>query len=396
MAQALQKNYAYLPEDLLVQILEKTPDTAKQLADSLNVNDEQATQARIILENRDFIHTFLDGECSTSIMAADGANIVEHKTSADILLAIAVGVDGLSNEDSSAWPANARQYQQWQTVLPHHVANPRLVQGVMFLMELSILSENDREIRIMDGSHLTTILKLNSLLSANDQDDADQPYVKSLSDFLHENYNKVIPDIPDMIKNAFTENAIVGLTKYSSSREIIDSILTELSIHADDKVFMSVVLKENEYTKPLSVGQCPREKDIWKKIHLICNLEIDGVDNTNELNPLLEEAIHGFKITHQHESDLYFCYFKPNSYSSAYRIEIKKDLATDIDKLERLFRSIKNQVISPEIREPYPQYLADVIAKNISFGMEAVNQAIYNDIALDQHNIDLIFPYRTT
>ena len=395
MSHPPQKNYAYLPEDLLLQILEKTPDTAMQLAKSLDVNSEQAEKARKYLENCEFIKTCNNGETSSSIMAADGANLIEHKTSADILLAIAVGVDGLSEDDSRTWPTDARQFQQWQSVLPHHVANPRLAQGIMFLMELSILTETDREFRIMDGSHLTTILKLNSLLSANDQDNADRPYVNALSEFLNENYQKVIPDIPDIIRNAFTDISIIGLTKFSSSREIIDSKLSHLNILADDKVFMSSVLNENEYTSPLSVGQSPKDRQMWKKIHLVCNLEINGVDNKNELNPLLEDSIKPFKITNQHESELYFCYFKPTSYSGAYKLEIKKDLAGDGALLERTLRSIRKQVISPEIREPYPQYLADIIAKNISFGLEAVNQAISNNVVLDRHAVDQIMHYRT-
>lgn len=390
------KKYAYLPEDLLMQMLERAPETANQLAASIELDDKQVNEARELLQKHNFIQTCPEGGHTSSIMAADGANIVEHKTSADILLAIAVGIDGLSDSDSTTWPAEARQYQQWQVALPHHVANPRLAQGIMFLMELSILAGNDREIRIMDGTHLTTILKLNSLLSANDQEAADQPYVKSLSDFLHENYNKVIPDIPDIIRNAFSNDAVIGVAKYSSSREIIDTLLQNLKIRTDDKVFMSVALKENEYTKPLSVGQSKKDRDIWEKIHMICNLEIDGVDNRTELNPLLENAIAPFKITDGHESELYFCYYKPHDYTSACRIEIKRNLAEDKKRLEKIFRSVKNQVISPEIREPYPQYLADVIAKNISFGMEAVNQAICNDPVLNQQkNFDLIFPYRT-
>ncbi len=390
------KDYAYLPEDLLLQMLEKTPETAKQLAATVQLNTEQADRARATLHEQAIIRTCPEGEYTSSIMAADGANIIEHKTSADILLALAVGVDGLSNQESSAWPADARQYQQWQAVLPHHVANTRLSQGIMFLMELSILAETDREIRIMDGSHLTTILKLNSLLSANDRDAADQPYVQSLSDFLHENYRKVIPDIPDIISNAFADDAVIGLTKYSSSREIIDTVLHELDIKADDKVFMSMILNEDEYTKPLSVGQSEKDKAMWKQIHIACNLEIDGVDNETELNPLLGQAIAPFKITDSHKSELYFCYYKPNSFSSAFRFEIKKDLAEDTQRLEKYFRSLRRQIISPEIREPYPQYLADVIAKNISFGMEAVNQAISNDPMLNQQkHFELIFPYRT-
>ena len=390
------KSYAYLPEDLLLQMLVKSKDTAKKLAENVAVNDSQVQQARKILKNQGFIKQLPNGEITSSIMAADGANIVDRKTGSDIILAIAVGIDGLSENPSTTWPVNARQYQQWQDAVPHHVANPRLAQGIMFLMEMSILTENDREIRIMDGSHLTVILKLNSLLSANDDDAADMPYVDSLSNFLKENYDKIIPDIPNIIKNAFTNESVISLTKYSSSREIIDSLLCDLEIRADDKVFLSDVLHEGEYTKPASVGQSKKDKNLWQDIHISCNLEISGVDNKKELNPLFYDAISHFKIIDGKDSDLHFCYYKPFAYTAPFRLEIKKGLADNVSKLEVFLRSLKSQIVSPEIREPYPQYLADMIAKNIHFGMEAVNQAICNDSFLNKEkNFDLIFPYRT-
>jgi len=379
----------------LLQMLVQTPETARQLAQTIELNDRQTETARSKLVEQEIIQTCPSGSHTSSIMATDGANIIEHKTSADILLALAVGVDGLSKEESASWPSEARQYQQWQAVLPHHVANSRLSQGIMFLMELSILADSDREIRIMDGSHVTTILKLNSLLSANDADAADLPYVESLSKFLQENYQKIIPDIPDIIQKAFSDPSIIGLTKYSSSREIIDTVLEEFEIKAADKVFMSMILEENEYTKPLPVGQCRKDKEMWEIIHIRCNLDIDDVD-IDELNHQLEEALAPFKITEEHQSELYFCYYKPNSNSPALRFEIKKELAIDKLRLEKYFRSVKHQIISPEIREPYPQFLADVIAKNISFGMEAVNQAISNDPTLNKEKyFGLNFSYRT-
>ena len=382
------KNYAYLPEDLLLQMLEKAPATARQLAKNIDLNDSQVEEARKTLEDECFIKKCAEGGHVTSIMAADGANIIEHKTSADIILSIAVGVDGLSQGNSTAWPSNARQFQQWQIALPHHVANYRLAQGVMFLMELNILSETDREIRIMDGAHFTFILKLNSLLSAKDEEAADAPYVSALSEFLAESYEKVIPDIPDMINNAFSDRSIIALTKYSSSREIIDSKLTRLNVLADDKIFMSLLLREDEYTFPVSVGQSPKDKKMWNDIHIKCNLEI-GTDNV-ELNDHLKNAISPLK------TELFFCYYKPFSNAPAYRIELKKSLAENQDKFEEVLRSIKEQIIFPQIREPYPQYLADIIAKNISYGMGAVNQAICNDPFLNElKNFDLIFPYRT-
>ena len=390
------KRYAYLPEDLLQQMLEQAPKTAEQLAGNIRLDDAQVDEVRGILVDEGFIlQCDEEGDITESVMAADGANIIERKTSSDVILAISVGIDGLSKEISTHWPSEARQYQQWQTALPHHVANPRLSQGVMFLMELTTLAETDREIRIMDGSHLTTILKLNSLLSANDQDAADQPYVEALSGFLRDSYKKVIPDIPDMISHAFSNESIISLTKYTSSREIIDSRLKNFDIKADDKTFMSTLLNENEYTKPVPVGQSEKDKDMWKNIHIKCNLAIEDVSNS-ELNEQLDDAISALKITDTHESELFFCYYKAVRGAPAHRIEIKRKLAEDEQKLKKSLRSMQKQIVFPEIVEPYPQYLADMIAKNISFGMQAVDQAICNHPTLqDERFFNLVLPYRT-
>ena len=391
------KTYAYLPEDLLLQMLEKAPQTAEQLAKTIDINEAHLNESRTLLEKNNFIRKCgTDGEITESVMAADGACIIEHKTSADILLAMAVGVDGLSKKSSTTWPDNSRQYQQWQSVVPHHVANTRLAQGIMFLMELSILAETDREIRIMDGSHLTSILKLNSLLSPNDQNPADTPYVTALSDFLKENYKKIIPDIPDIINNAFSQKSIISLTKYTSSREIIDSQLKQFDIIADDKTFMSTLLKENEYTKPIPVGQSKKDNAMWKQIHIKCNLPIQNVKKS-DLEEQLENAIAPLKVTDEHESELYFCYYKPLENTMAHRIELKKSLAENSEQVEFVLRSLKKQIVFPEIREPYPQFLADIIAKNIYFGMEAVNQAVFSASGLNQKkHFDLILPYRTS
>jgi hypothetical protein len=331
-------------------------------------------------------------------MAADGAVIIEKKTSSDILLALAVGVEGLKANDSDSWSPSGQQYYQWQTVLPHHVANPRLAQGIMFLMELSILARADHEVRIMDGTHLTMILKLNSLLSAHDDEFADESYVKALEDFLKDRYQKIIPDIPDIIKDAFSDPAIIGLAKYSSSREIIDSLLKDLNILMDDKIFLSFILHEDEFTKPLSVGQGVKEREDWKQVHIGCNLPIKSLtkNERDDFKKRLQESIEPFKISVGKPSKLFFTFYRPFDEGPVYKIEIKESLAKDLNQLKKILLSVKKQIMFPEIREPYPQYFADVIAKNISFGMNAVEQAICNDPAIhSSKNFDLIFPYRT-
>lgn len=392
------KKYAYLPEDLIIKMLQQAPDTAQKVSELVNVDEEVVRKAREILEQKSMILAN-DGEDFTdSIIAADGASIIEKKTSSDILLSIAVGVEGLKEVESTTWPPTGQQYYQWQTVLPHHVANPRLAQGIMFLMEMSILARADQEIRIMDGTHLTMILKLNSLLSAHDDDLADESYVAALESFLKDEYAKIIPDIPNIIKDTFSDPAIIGLAKYSSSREIVDSLLGELSIVMDDKIFLSFILKGDEFTKPLSVGQGVKEKENWKQVHIKSNLPIKSLTPAmvKDLNDQLEESIIPFKVGPHKPSKLFFTFYRPFSEGPVYRIEIKEKLALDLERLKKVLTSIKRQIVFPEIREPYPQYLADVIAKNISFGMNAVDQAICNDPTIsNSKNFDLIFPYRT-
>ncbi|RXJ77043.1 hypothetical protein CRV03_07205 [Arcobacter sp. F155] len=401
--------YAYLPEDLLLKILEKTPDTAEKLSQMINNSDESLIKGREELNKHNIIKTIKTVEYTDSLIAVDGANIVEKMTGSDLLMAIAVGVEGLTNNPAKQWSENSEQYYQWQDALPHHVANSRLCQGIMFLMELSILAKSHHEIRIMDGSHITSILKLNSLLSANAEALADEKYVESLNTFLSENYQKIIPDIPDIIDKAFKNSNIIGLAKYSSSRDILDSIYLknvqkEFNIAGDDKTYFSLLLNEDEYTQPLEVGQSEKEKTQWNIIHIKCNLNLKNIKNTNnnekvdidKLNKDLKKSISRFRPSRKEGTDLYFCYYKPFKEGLCYRIEMKKALAKDIQRLEKYLLSIKNQIFYPEIHEPYPQYLADIIAKNISLGMDAVKQAVTSHEKLNtKENFHLSLSYRS-
>ena len=71
----------------------------------------------------------------------------------------------------------------------------RLCQGVMFMMELSVLAGADYEIRIMDGAHFTPILKINSMLTAKEEN-AGAQYADALREFLGETYKKPSPTFP--------------------------------------------------------------------------------------------------------------------------------------------------------------------------------------------------------
>ncbi len=393
-------SYAHLPDELLVEILDKVPATVEKMNKMFDIQDEPIEQGISFLRNSDFIKKLSNDSFTTSLIAVDGGVILEKMTGSDLLLAVAVGVEGLTEDPTQEWGGEHNQYYQWQTVLPHNEANARLAQGVMFLMELSVLASSKHDIRIMDGTHFTPIIKINSLLSA-DEEKADKSYTQALRDFLGETYEKIIPDIPDIISAALEDEKIVALAKYSSSRDVIEAFLSKFGISVDDKTFFSLSLNEDEFLLPQSMGQSSDERErIWNDLRINCNLDIPERD---ELNRALQTAINPVRTRDSYnahkgkQSSLYYTYYKPFQDGPAYRIEIKEPLAKDLGKLEKVLLSIKKQIVFPEIQEPYPQYLVDIMAKSLSSGMFAIEEAIKlsPDLRIDKGRFNLVFNYRT-
>lgn len=387
-------NYAHLPDELLAKILNRIPSTVEKMNEMFDIQDEPISRGVQELRDQNRINKISSSEFSDSLIAVDGGWVLEKMTGSDLLLAVAVGVEGLTEDSHVEWGEDKNQYYQWQTVLSHNEANGRLGQGVMFLMELSVLSSAGHEIRIMDGAHFTSILKINSMLSAKEENAGDE-YAQSLRDFLRETYEKVIPDIPDIIREAFNNDKIIALAKYTSSRDIINAFLNDYDIRVDDRTFFSLGLDENEYLIPLSVGQSQDERDkIWNDLHIICNLDIPEKE---DLNQELSKAIAPITTKDGKQSDLYYTYYKPFKDGPAYRIELKKSLAIDIPRFEKYLLSLKKQIVFPEIREPFPQYLADLMAKSISGGMFAIKEAIRlsPNLRIDKGKFNLLFNYRT-
>ncbi|NMC42444.1 MAG: DNA double-strand break repair nuclease NurA [candidate division Zixibacteria bacterium] len=388
-----QRGHAHLPEELLEKILEAVPRTVDKMNQMFDVQEEPLKRAITHLRDRGMLGEVSTSEYTTSVFAVDGGVVIERMTGSDLILAVAVGVEGLTEDSTATWGPDRNQYYQWQSVLPHEEATPRLAQGAMFLMELSVLAQTQHEIRIMDGTHFTPILKINSMLSAK-EDNAGPEYVRALRSFLSETYDKIIPDIPDIITAAFGNQSIIALAKYSSSRDVLDAYYPSSDVTVDDKTFFSLTLKENEYVIPLSVGQSKGERGrIWDDLHINCNLDIP---DRGELNSALQRAVDPL-TTKGKPSELYFTYFKPYEDGPAYRIELKKGVALDRELLEKTLVSLKRQIVFPEIREPYPQYLVDLMAKSVASGLYAIQEGIMLSpmLRIDQGRFNLIFNYRT-
>ena len=201
-----------------------------------------------------------------------------------------------------------------------------------------------------------------------------------------------------MVSEALNDDSVIALAKYSSSRDILDSKVKRDDITVDDKTYFTLGLEEDEYVKPFSVGQSDEEcRKIWNDLHIKCNLEIP---ERVELNRRLEEAVSPMRTKdgkRPKKSDLWFTYYKPHDGGPAYRIECKRTLAENRSRFERMLCSVKRQIVFPDIREPFPQYLADLMAKSVSGGLKALQDAIRLSPKLDIRGkkFDLLMPYRS-
>jgi hypothetical protein len=86
-------------------------------------------------------------------------------------------------------------------------------------------------------------------------------------------------------------------------------------------------------------------------------------------------------VTLVRDDQVLFTYFKPHEWSPAFRLEIKRETAEDPDQLCSILTGIRSQVVSPEIREPYPQWVADRMAKSVGDALVALRTAVHYDLA---------------
>ena len=92
---------------------------------------------------------------------------MERTVAVDLILAIAVGVEGsMDSASSTVW--NDNQYAHCMQILPHAIENERLARFAMVSHELSVLADSEHDVAIYDGSHLTPVIELNSGVWAQD------------------------------------------------------------------------------------------------------------------------------------------------------------------------------------------------------------------------------------
>lgn len=367
-------DYARLPEDLLAELLAQTPTVVRQVRELLGPALAARDDLRRAAERTGLINEHERGRAG-SICAVDGGFAVERTIAVDLILAVAVGVEGfLGDGGGTGW--NDNQYASFHRVLPHHLDNERLARASMVAHELAVLADSPHDVAIYDGSHLTPVIGLNSGLTSG-------------SDQVSELSVAVAADVDlESAFHRFVEHpSIVAMPKYDSSDDLCRLLGAALgtTISGDDKYVTSLILRGGEYTTPQQVRPDP-----WRELHITTRpgtpAELSGL-------PARFDAL----LQPLRDRQLYYVYWRPDDAAPSYRLEVKPPLAHDREALRYVLSTLAWQITGPFVREPYPQYLADVMAKSVGLGLGALQAAAHLALSRAQPELAeyLVRSYRT-
>jgi len=369
MVPVVPEHQSRLPEGLLRAFLDEAHDMATQVADLIGPAHEYRDAARQYLQEKKMIHQYKDVE-PQSVCGVDGSFVVEQMMDLDLLACAAVRVNGLT-KDNRADPSVS--WRQWSCVKSHDMDHERWCRGIMAAQELALLAEQTSDFRILDGSHITPLIHISSALSAGPS------MVRKEARKVWENL-KTVAALEEVCSNP----AVVAMPKYDSGRDIVMSIEDEygITIPSDDRHLMTLVLEPGERLVTQTVPYT------WQTLHFT-----SGSDE--QIDDDLADAFNN-AVKPLHDNGILYTYMKPDASSPAYRIECKPDIISD--KLDTLCSSIASQIIGPFIQEPFPQYLADVMAKSIGVAVDALKAA--TQLELSQRGqahlaAYLSHPYRT-
>jgi hypothetical protein len=346
MTNEVHEGYARLPEDLLRDLIDGTEGLASQVIQILEPALEQREQLRSAMNSLGLITTFQPCQPVT-VAGIDGGFAVERTSAVDISLSVAVGVEGLTG-GTEHW--SGTQYEWWTRVSKHDLETERLARGVMVAQELAVLFEAPHSLLILDGSHLTPVIQLNTALTAQSEE------LRREAQRVWEKLRTI-----DALKSAATNVKVIAMPKYDSSRAVCDILANELGIEipGDDKHLLGLLLQPGELLLPQQVPEQP-----WTSLHFNARSTAD-----EKWVRAFEEVIEPLK-----QRVLKFTYFKPNELSPAYRIEFKGNISDE--EFNIILTTLEAQITGPFVREPYPQYLADVMAKSVGLGLSALQTAV--------------------
>lgn len=286
-------------------------------------------------------HLEPDGPMYDSICGVDGSYTSIEGTGVTVGICSAVSAGEEFHYNKEVFPAPASQHMG--------IA----LQGITTMLEMKTAIESQEEMVIYDGSFVSALVNLNQILQRRETKpnqglwDAVDPLLERY--FQEKHY----------FLDALKKSVFIASPKHSPSANYLQNNYPEYVNRFSDRAFFSAVLEEGEYF-------------LTQRTERGTNYARDSfyVDDsiTREVEDMFDEQ--GFVV----------CFYKPYEWTRAYRMEIPKSPET-VGNYESIMRTFGSEIVDPSMIEPYPQWLADAMAKKISELSEMMKDGIQNKLS---------------
>ncbi len=278
------------------------------------------------------VRPFTDGK---NVEGVDGSYHSVRTAALDLSLCAAVG----------AGPSIRHKLKVFSS--PHSQLLTRACQGIMTLLEIHLIAGSKSPLVIYDGSFISALVRVNSALAAESTAPGD-----SLWTYVRPIYDELSGQQPSFYA-ALSSKKTVAIPKLSTSSNFVEQNFPALKAYFSDRTFFSIVLDPSEFVVNQRVPE-PRY-----------NL---GEDSTYR-PPDADQVIRFYR-------DLGFMevFFRPHAWSPAYKVEVPGDFPTD--KIAELLATIAELLPDPGMLEPYPQFLADQLSRQIGVAGYALRDAV--------------------
>jgi hypothetical protein len=370
----------HLPQEVLRSLLERVPQTTQRVESLIGPIAEHADRIRDFVAGMGWIEDIEDHPTMDTIAAVDGANAIDSTYAGDFVSTLALAAEGLN---PAGLVGSCRVHSAWSDFRVHHIDMDRLAKFAMVVQELDLLRQLPHDFAILDGSHQTPVIVINSALTSESEE------VKATALDLATQF-----DLAQTLRGLVTNDNIVACPKADSSLALGQYIArewraqhgTDLVIPAADKVLAALVLEPGQMFKAFKVDQS------WRTLHIRPRAGTPRQDPVAVLARALDTEIDPLRGN----DPIRISYLKPKGCSTAVKVEFKTALGPDFRR--RVATVLASETTGPHLQEPFCQFLADKWAKAVGLGINAQMHAVRLDLsetAQPQFLEFLIRSYRT-
>jgi hypothetical protein len=267
-----------------------------------------------------------------SVAATDGGMVVDSRSMGDLCTAVGVRV---GPEDT---PGECDVFIESVARSPK---NAPMLGGIMSSMEVMLAAQSEADLVLIDGSMLSTLINVSKSIYT----------AKSANGPLAERALAIPSDVfRESVLTILSGTKFVAMPKYTTTNEFAPRVPEPFRLQ-DAKTLATLALDPGEMTG-LFTGAVENPKQ-----RIGPALGFGDGDRT-----VFSDALSGVKSF----------YYRPHAWTPAYRLDVTAGAHDSGDRFYGTLRAIRDATETPAIKEPFPLYLADLYAKQVSIGSSAV------------------------